>query len=91
MKIGMKPIITVILLLTLSASSFARARRSSTPRVSKPKATSPVRVKGHATKKGTYVMPSVRTRPNKTKLDNYGTKGNYNPYTGKNGTVDPKK
>lgn len=35
---------------------------------------------------GTYVMPSYRTSPNKTKLDNYSTKGNYNPYSGKKGT-----
>jgi len=35
---------------------------------------------------GSYVMPSYRTSPNKTKLDNYSTKGNYNPYTGKIGT-----
>ncbi len=38
---------------------------------------------------GAYVAPSVRTSPNYTKLDNYSTKGNYNPYTGKSGTVDP--
>lgn len=38
---------------------------------------------------GSYVMPSYRTSPNKTKLDNYSTKGNYNPYTGKKGTVSP--
>lgn len=36
-----------------------------------------------------FVMPSYRTSPNKTKLDNYSTKGNYNPYTGKKGTVNP--
>lgn len=35
---------------------------------------------------GSYVMPSYRTSPNKTKLDNYSTKGNYNPYSGKTGT-----
>ena len=40
---------------------------------------------------GTYVMPSYRTSPNKTKLDNYSTKGNYNPYSGKSGTVSPYK
>lgn len=38
---------------------------------------------------GRYVMPSYRTSPNKTKLDNYSTKGNYNPYSGKKGTVSP--
>jgi hypothetical protein len=38
-----------------------------------------------------YVAPSYRTSPNKTKLDNYSTKGNYNPYTGKKGSVNPYK
>jgi hypothetical protein len=38
-----------------------------------------------------YVAPSYRTSPNKTKLDNYSTKGNYNPYTGKSGTANPYK
>lgn len=32
-----------------------------------------------------------KTAPNKTKLDNFSTKGNYNPYTGKKGTVNPYK
>lgn len=50
-----------------------------------------VRVKGSFTKTGTYRQPSVRTSPNKTKLDNWSTKGNVNPYTGKKGTVDPFK
>jgi hypothetical protein len=40
---------------------------------------------------GRYVEPSYRTSPNKTKLDNYSTKGNYNPYTGKKGTSNPYK
>jgi hypothetical protein len=38
-----------------------------------------------------YVAPSYRTSPNKTKLDNYSTKGNYNPYTGKKGYTSPYK
>lgn len=50
---------------------------------------SPHTVKGHVTKDGTYVPPHVRTSPNGTKLDNYSTKGNVNPYTGKEGTKDP--
>ncbi|MFA6392589.1 MAG: hypothetical protein WCW54_00680 [Candidatus Paceibacterota bacterium] len=51
-----------------------------------------VKVKGYfkpSTMK--YVAPSYRTSPNKTKLDNYSTKGNYNPYSGKKGTVKPYK
>ena len=35
---------------------------------------------------GRYVMPSYRTSPNRSRLDNWSTKGNYNPYTGKSGT-----
>jgi hypothetical protein len=50
-------------------------------------------VKGHMKKNGTYVAPHDRTAPNKTKTDNWSTKGNVNPETGKAGTKspDPKK
>ncbi len=34
---------------------------------------------------GRVVMPHYRSSPNKTRIDNYSTKGNYNPYTGKKG------
>lgn len=34
---------------------------------------------------GTYVMPHRQTNPNHSKMDNYSTKGNNNPYTGKTG------
>lgn len=47
--------------------------------------------KGYVKKDGTYVAPSRATNPNSTKLDNYSTEGNVNPYTGKAGTVDPYK
>ena len=46
-------------------------------------------VKGHVRKDGTYVAPHVRTAPNSTRVDNYSSKPNVNPYTGKKGTVDP--
>lgn len=46
-------------------------------------------VKGHVTKDGTYVPPHMATNPDGTKLNNWSTKGNVNPYTGKEGTVDP--
>lgn len=45
-----------------------------------------VNVRGYTRKDGTYVAPHVRTSPNSTKSDNYSTKGNVNPYTGKEGT-----
>lgn len=33
----------------------------------------------------TYVKPYYRTKSDKTMHNNYSTKGNYNPYTGKKG------
>lgn len=48
-------------------------------------------VKGYVRSDGTYVQPHVRSSPNETKLDNYSTQPNVNPYTGKTGTVDPYK
>ena len=46
-------------------------------------------VRGTVTKKGTYVAPHNATNPNSTKRDNWSTKGNVNPYTGKSGTKNP--
>ena len=48
-------------------------------------------VRGHVRSDGVYVAPHVRTNPNSTKLDNWSTQGNYNPYNGKVGTIDPYK
>ncbi|MDQ2640378.1 MAG: hypothetical protein M3Y79_07350 [Pseudomonadota bacterium] len=45
--------------------------------------------KGYVKKDGTYVQGHYKTKANDTKLDNYSTKGNTNPYTGKKGTKDP--
>ena len=47
--------------------------------------------RGYVKKNGTYVQPHMKTTPNSTKLDNYSTKGNVNPYTGKAGTKDTYK
>jgi len=46
-------------------------------------------VQGYVKKDGTYVAPHQATNANSTKLDNWSTKGNVNPYTGKEGTKDP--
>jgi len=50
-----------------------------------------VTVKPYITKQGVYKPPSYRTAPNATKIDNFSSKGNINPYTGKTGTVDAFK
>lgn len=48
-------------------------------------------VKGYTKKNGTYVAPHRATDPDKTKRNNYSSKGNTNPNTGKQGTKDPDK
>jgi hypothetical protein len=50
---------------------------------------SSVHVSGYTRSNGTYVAPHYRTAPDATKLNNWSTKGNVNPYTGKAGTKDP--
>jgi hypothetical protein len=47
-----------------------------------------VHVRGYYRSNGTYVQPHYRSSPNSTALDNFSTKGNINPYTGKEGTVN---
>lgn len=42
-------------------------------------------VRGYVKRSGKYVAPHYRTSPNKFKIDNWSTKGNLNPYTGKKG------
>lgn len=39
---------------------------------------------------GTFVQGHQQTNPNGTQLDNYGTSGNVNPYTGAVGTRQPR-
>ena len=48
-------------------------------------------VRGHVKKDGTYVAPSRATNPNRTQRDNYSSKPNVNPHTGKQGTRTPKR
>jgi hypothetical protein len=44
-------------------------------------------VSPHTNSNGTYVQGHQQTNPNSTQLDNYGTRGNVNPYTGAVGTL----
>ncbi|MBI2476079.1 MAG: hypothetical protein HYV67_02465 [Candidatus Taylorbacteria bacterium] len=73
-----KFIITIVFLGILSISTSAEARTTRVSGYYKPKT-------------GAYVMPHYRTTPNRTRFDNFSTKGNYNPYNGKSGTVNPYK
>lgn len=47
-------------------------------------------VKGYYKSNGTYVNGYYRTTPNSTINDNYSTYPNINPYTGKQGTIQPE-
>jgi hypothetical protein len=49
-----------------------------------------VSVRGYTTSKGTYVAPHERTAPDGTRNNNWSTKGNVNPGTGKTGTKAPE-
>lgn len=70
----MKAVIASVLLALAAAPTFAAGSHSK---------------KGHIKKDGTYVASSHATNPNKSKADNYSSKGNANPYTGKKGTKNP--
>lgn len=54
-------------------------------------ATADTWVEGYYRADGTYVSGHWRSDRNDTKNDNWTTKGNKNPYTGKKGTKDPYK
>jgi hypothetical protein len=47
-------------------------------------------VQGHFNSNGTYTSGHYQTNPNQTQYDNYGTRGNVNPYTGAVGTRIPR-
>ncbi len=49
------------------------------------------RIRGYIKKSGTYVSPHYRTAPDRTKFNNWSTRGNSNPITGKKGYKSPIK
>lgn len=76
---GLIAIIWAISLSMYSPTIEARGGHSSGGRI---------HVKAYTKKDGTYVPAHNRTAPNNTKKDNWSTKGNVNPETGKVGTKD---
>jgi hypothetical protein len=50
-----------------------------------------VGVRGYYRGNGTYVQPHYRSDPDSSRWNNWSTKGNYNPYTGKKGYQNPYK
>lgn len=47
-------------------------------------------VQPHFNSNGTFTQGHYQTNPNGTQMDNFGTRGNYNPYTGSYGTNVPR-
>lgn len=46
-------------------------------------------VQGHYTQSGTYVQGYYRSEADSNPYNNYSARGNTNPYTGSQGTVNP--
>ena len=67
--------LVLVILLSLSIGLSASARD--------------VYVRGYTKSNGTYVAPHHRSSPDSSLSNNYSTRGNTNPYTGKAGTVNP--
>lgn len=73
--------INLILILFVGLLSFSTQAEART-----------IRVRGYyKPSTSRYIAPHYKTTPNQTKFDNFSTKGNYNPYTGKKGTTNPFK
>ena len=49
------------------------------------------RVRSYTRRNGTYVQSHRRTNADRTQRNNWSTKGNINPYTGKKGTKTPRR
>jgi hypothetical protein len=50
-----------------------------------------VPVRGYINRNGTYVQPHMRSAPDGNGYNNWTTRGNVNPYTGRPGTEDPNR
>jgi hypothetical protein len=88
---------TYVLAVLLSVSCMAHAKggsssgghhQQSTGSLSSG-STSEHHVSSYVKQNGTHVDSHQSTNANSTKLDNWTTKGNVNPYTGKEGTKSP--
>ncbi len=82
----MKMPFALICTLALAAPAFAKGGSgyNSGSHASSPGSSHSV--SSYTKSNGTYVAPSHATNSNATKADNWSTKGNVNPYTGKAGT-----
>jgi hypothetical protein len=70
----MKLTIAAAILAVLSASALAQNSHYVQP---------------HVTRNGTFVPGHMQTNPDSSRLNNWSTQGNVNPYTGQSGSVNP--
>lgn len=87
-----KTVLLALIAIPFAASAFPRgyhAPRAVTYTSTRSTYNAPVRTRGYLKRNGTYVAPHYSTAPNRTKSDNWTSKPNVNPYTGKAGTKDP--
>ena len=90
LKQHMKKTLFVVVIAVACASSFARgSSHSSGSHSSSHSSGGSHSVSSYTTSKGTHVAPSHATNPNTSKRDNWSSKGNVNPHTGKAGTKSP--
>lgn len=73
----MKKIITFLFVFVLLATALATSAEAA------------ARVRGYIKKSGTYVAPHYKSNRDSSKFNNWSTKGNSNPFTGKKGYVNP--
>jgi hypothetical protein len=78
--------LAVCTLLFLCPSGFTKGSHGGHGHSHSEKSGSDVHVRGYFRKDGTYVQEHMRSAPDGDKSNNWSTKGNVNPYTGKVGT-----
>lgn len=82
----MKTILIILVALLVWVPAYAKGRSAGSRSRS-----GTVTVRSHKTKSGKRVETHRRTKGNRTQTDNWSTKGNVNPDTGRAGTRTPRK
>jgi hypothetical protein len=70
-----KKYLIAVLLLSLFLPAWAEAKYT----------------RSYVRRDGTFVSGYRSSRPDRNRWNNYSSKGNINPYTGKRGSIDPLK
>lgn len=81
----MRSVIIIVGILVGLMSSAEAGRRRASGLVGTGSASKSSTVRGYKTKSGAVVAPYRRTKSDQTQRNNYSTKNNYNPWTGKTG------